>query len=300
MNDLQIEAFLAVLQYKSYSKAAQAIYVPQPTLSHRILQLEQELGASLLFRSAKEISLTEAGQRFFPYAHQLYRATEEARQEMRSLRRGDRGMLTVGISTTLMQLALADFLKDFVTAHPEWNLRILSRSSEEILNQLSEGQVDVAVVQYHIHSAELTFEQALENDVCLVAAPSHPLSQQADVPLTALAQQRMILFPRERLYRTFLENEFTRLGIRLDNVMEVENIHLIKTLVTAGLGLSLLPRLYVTQEFARKTLCEIKLNESLHLSRWTYIGYRQLHSKPTVQSFLEELRLFLDGMAARM
>ena len=91
MNDLQIEAFLAVLQYKSYSKAAQAIYVPQPTLSHRILQLEQELGASLLIRNAKEISLTEAGQHFLPYAHQLYRATENARQEMQSLRRGDGG-----------------------------------------------------------------------------------------------------------------------------------------------------------------------------------------------------------------
>lgn len=299
MNDLQIEAFLAVLQYKSYSKAAQAIYVPQPTLSHRILQLEQELGASLLIRNAKEISLTEAGQHFLPYAHQLYRATENARQEMQSLRRGDGGTLTVGVSTTLMQLAMAAFLKDFITAHPEVNLRVLSRSSEAILRHLSEGQVDVAVVQYHIHSGELTFEEALQNDVCLVASPSHPLAQQADVHLSALAQHSVILFPRERLYRAFLDNEFTRMGVRLNHVMEAENIYLIKTLVAAGLGLSLLPRLYVAQELKRGTLCEIQLREPLHLLRKTYIGYRQ-QCKAAAKLFLKELRPFLDGISAQM
>lgn len=289
MTEIQIQTYLSVLEYHSFSKAAEALYVPQPTVSHRIDQLESELNARLLKRSGRSIEPTAAGVIFTPYAMQICDAFRSSKQKIDSLVRGASGTLIIGSCPALMAGVLAPYFTAFLQRYAALSCSLISRCSEDILQALTAGRMDAGVINYKTDDSTLEFSALFNNEVLLVAAPGEggipdSISQEN------LSEKRVLVFPQDRMFRAFLTDELQKRGVVLGNVAEVESVDMIKLMVHEGMGVSFLPEMYVRNELRGGKL------KILHPERWkaiyrtTYLCHLQENDSPALRIFCHEIQ----------
>jgi len=132
----QIEAFLEVARRQNLSRAAEALFVSQPTLTARLQSLESSLGEQLFVRTRRGMRLTEAGEAFLPYAEHAVTALADGRERLGELRRGVAGRLVLGAPPTVSTYTLPALLARFSAAHPNVRLAVKTGTSEEILQMV--------------------------------------------------------------------------------------------------------------------------------------------------------------------
>ena len=132
----QMECFLAVAQLGNVSRAADEMYLTQPTLTARIKALEDELGDQLFVRTSRGMRLTEAGKEFVTYAERCLTSLEEGKQRLRELRGASGGRLALGTSPGVSTYALPAILERFTAAHPQVSVSVRTGHSEDILEMV--------------------------------------------------------------------------------------------------------------------------------------------------------------------
>lgn len=126
MNLDQLITFLKVYQLGSFLEAAKQMYLPQPTISHRITQLEKEMGKPLLIRGKGTVRLTEEGKVLLPYARSIANAVQEAHEAVTSVEKGAIGKLSIGCSNPFTNCILPDALDSFITVYPNISIQVRS------------------------------------------------------------------------------------------------------------------------------------------------------------------------------
>jgi len=142
----QIQAFLEVARRGNLSRAAEALYVSQPTLTARLQALESELGEQLFVRTRRGMRLTEAGEAFLPFAEHSVQAISDGRDRLSELRRGTLGKLLLGAPPTVSTYALPTLLARFTAEHPGVRLTVMTGTSEEILELVLHDRVQVGLM----------------------------------------------------------------------------------------------------------------------------------------------------------
>ncbi len=142
----QIEAFLEVAKRQNLSRAADALFVSQPTVTVRLQTLEAELQERLFVRTRRGMRLTEAGEAFLPYAERAVQALADGRERLGELRRGSAGKLVLGAPATVSAYALPLILARFTAEHPSVRLVLKSGTSEEILELVLQDHVQVGLM----------------------------------------------------------------------------------------------------------------------------------------------------------
>ncbi len=288
MTDVQIETFLCVLHNHSFSRASEMMLVPQPTISHRVCQLEREIGAQLLTRSAKSIELTQAGEAFLPYAQNISEAFSGAKQKVEGLLRGSSGSLVIGCSQALMHNVMTYCIKGFLLDYPHVSCSMIARFSEDILNLLFADKIDVGIMNYRLNDKTLEFTPLFEDEVLPVASPTFAVRQ--PLRLADLQNERFLVFPSDRFFHTFLMQELHQRGITLTNPIEVESIEMIKAMVSDGMGITFLPRMYIAEELRHGELQVLPLESWTPLLRTTYICNRVSNRMPMLNIFKREMQ----------
>src|SRR6478752_3743684 len=192
--------FVAVAEMENVSRAALKVHVSQPALSRQIRDLEDELGFSLLERTAKSVRLTDAGRAFLDNARLLLQNADEAVTKARAVAKAEPTELNVGYSPTPFAEILPKTLRAFQKAMPNVHVRLHDWSNNAIRDGLRDGRLQLGLMVPPVKASsmrDLRYEELFHQRVCVAVAPQHPFARRRAIPLTEVAVEPLIGLTRE-------------------------------------------------------------------------------------------------------
>ncbi len=240
----QLHYFVVLAHVLNFTKAAETIGIAQPALSQQIRALELELGVTLLDRTSRRVSLTDAGVAFSSRAEQLLADADEARLEMQEFAGLGRGKIVVGVVPNLGEMWLAHLIADFHQRYPGIEIILIEETTLPLLDLLLRGQLDLALLHKSMEgiSAKLTAYPLFTEELVLTVGVEHPLATQSEVTLAALQNENWILVKTGSVIRQITLHEMSVAGFAPHVVCESGSLSTISGLVAAGLGIAILPR----------------------------------------------------------
>ncbi|MEO8633300.1 MAG: LysR family transcriptional regulator, partial [Chloroflexota bacterium] len=250
----QIEAFVEAQRRGSITRAAVALELTQPTLTARLRGLEKELGAQLLVRGRRGVSLTAAGRRFLPRAQAALEAVRRGVAETKAASEGRGGVLALGLATDLALYIAPSALARFARAHPDVEISVRSGRSPAVAEALRADEIEIALVSQLIALPELASRPLFEEQVPVVVARAHPFAARGHLGIEELARSGLVMRdPRAYLYAITAEF-FASAGTAPRILMELNNTEACKRVVLAGLGAAFLPQMAIHEELRRGDL----------------------------------------------
>jgi DNA-binding transcriptional LysR family regulator len=299
----QLDAFVEVARRGSVSRAAEALYVTQPTLTARLKGLEQELEAKLFVRSQRGMRLSDAGRAFLPYAERTLDTVSSGRRLLAELARGESGQLALGAAPAVSTYVLPRILTRFRRTHPKVALAVRTGHSEEVLELVLREQVQIGLGRALRHP-QVEAIPLYEDELVLVVDPRHKFASEEEVDPDELSEVQLILFDRTSSYHRLTSEFFEDVGAVPRGVMELDNIDAAKKMVEQGLGVAFLPHTAVAGELERGSLHAVTLAEAPSPKRRIVILRRRDAGPPSgaLQAFLNclsDLRPSLQESARR-
>jgi DNA-binding transcriptional LysR family regulator len=295
---VQIEGFLEVAKRGSVSRAAEILYVTQPTLTARLHGLEKELDERLFVRTRHGMRLTDSGRAFLPFAERAVRAVREGRDALEQVRSASAGHLVIASAPAVSTYLLPDILTRFVTAHPRVEVAVRTGHSEDVLRMVLRDEVQLGLGRALTHP-EVELQPFHEEQLVLVVAPAHSFARKGRVRMTDVGSEQLIMFDRTSSYYEITQAAFLSAGVTLKQLMELDNIEATKKMVERGLGVALLPRASVVREVAAGQLRLVAITDAPPMRR-TIVAMRRRDAGPpsgVVAAFLKLLDV--GGSAAK-
>lgn len=195
MNLNQLQYVLNVAKYRSFSAAAENLYISQSTLSQQIMNLENELNIKLFLRTTRDVQITEAGRAFVAKAADILRSLEALKQTMSDYAGLLKGTINIGAINALEAIHFSQIITDFYSAFPQLTVNIIGNSSYPLLEALENQSIDVAFLTRPVRGTypALKFTSLGTDDYCLLASKNHPLAGRKTVSLQELKEDRFIL-----------------------------------------------------------------------------------------------------------
>jgi DNA-binding transcriptional LysR family regulator len=283
--------FVAVAEELHFSRAAQRLHIAQPPLSQQIRQLEDELGVRLLERTRRHVQLTDAGRLVLEEARRTLAQADRVIGTARRAAEGSAGFLRIGFSSSAPYTTLPAILRAFRTEFPDVALSLFERSTEEQIDLLAAGAIDVGFVRRPIENApESLVARTILREPLIIALPhDHRLRRLPSVSMRSLARESFILFPRQAapgLYDQIL-SLCRRSGFTPRVAQEAVQMQTIVSLVSAGLGVAIVPasmRQLHRERVAYRTLGAGRVMTELA------VAYDHGNSSKVLQAFLLSTR----------
>jgi DNA-binding transcriptional LysR family regulator len=244
---VHIEGFIEVARQGSVSRAAETLFVTQPTLTARLHSLERDVGTPLFVRTRHGMRLTDAGRAFLPYAERTVRALRDGRHAINQTSRGLAGGLLIAAAPAVSTYVLPSVLEAFVDRHPRVEVAVRTGHSEEVQQMVlrEEAQLGLGRALRHPEIDLIPFH---EEELVLVVDSDHPFSHRASVSMADVGEQHLIMFDRTSSYYEVTQAAFHAAGVKMRGLMELDNIDAAKKMVQRGLGVALLPSTAVADE----------------------------------------------------
>ncbi len=259
-----LQAFAAVAEQGSFSRAAESLYRTQPAVSKRVAALEQELGTQLFDRIGHTIQLTEAGRALLPRARDLLLRMEDSRRAVTNLSGQIGGVLHLGTSHHVGLHRLPPILRAFSRTYPQVELDIRFMDSEAACHGVERGELELAIVTLPLEpSAVLALTPAWHDPLAIVAAREHPLAGRRRLQLTDLAAYNAILPATGTFTREILQRALQPSGLRPKVGLSTNYLETIRMLVAVGLGWSVLPQTMLESDLVALNVSGLKLAREL-------------------------------------
>jgi len=246
--------FVAVAEALSFTAAAERLHVAQPAISQQIRDLERELGVTLIERGARTRALTEAGARFLVHARRILVQAETASEEMAGLGSGRRGIVRFGSALqSLTEGPVAPLLARFHREHPGLRVAFREAHTRPLLDLLAHGRLDLALVhlgegdgdgdplRIAFEDVPVGIERLYEEDLVLAVPPAHRLAGRRTVRWKDLAGEEFVSFGTGSTVRDLAARAAKVAGMTVRAPVSAINLGTIRALVSAGLGVALLP-----------------------------------------------------------
>lgn len=245
-----------VAELRSFTRAAEKLYISQPALTKSIAKLESELGVKLFDRTVTPVQLTYAGERYLAGMKNISAMRYQLCKELEDISNLRKERLIVGIPDTRSQRWLPKILSAFLKERPEVELRIIEERSTGLLEQkLSQGVIDLAaIVTLPMTTAGLDYEVICEEQLLLLASPQHPIFSDLNLSQIDLGQRALHYIKPERLQnqpyiaytleqglRRAANQLFDRFSIHPQQVLEISNTSTARSLAKDNLGFILIP-----------------------------------------------------------
>jgi LysR family cyn operon transcriptional activator len=237
----QLEYFLAIAETLHFSKAAEKLFVTQPTLSHQLAELETQLGKALFDRAGKHIRLTQSGQVFHAYAKRTLdelAAGCAAVEELDALRRGH---LNIGVSQSFMRKLLPPVVAAFTDAYPDVRLTVKEMMAPMIEEQLAAGQLHLGIAFVPARLEETAVESLFKERLMLVVGAGHRLAARRRVRLADLAREPLVMMTRDYYTRALIDQYFDQRGLVPNIACETNALSLMTDLAASSRLATLLP-----------------------------------------------------------
>lgn len=270
----QLRIIKAIASEKSFTRAAEILFISQPSLSKQVKKLESHLGIMLINREYNKVSLTEAGKLFLHYSERILALCEESCRALNDLKNGDRGNLTVGASQTIGTYLMPRILALFAQNYPQINLKIQVDSTRMIAKNVLNREIDIAVVGGDIPEEfrkNLHVENFVEDELTLILPKSHPFATKKKkyIKKDDLYHLNFITLNSTSTIKKFIDNILVQNQIetkQFNIIMQLNSIEAIKTAVSLGLGAAFVSSSAIEKELELKTIEVIQI-ENIKITR---------------------------------
>ncbi len=283
-----LEVFCKIVELKSFSKAAEAVYLTQPTVSGHIKGLEEFVGLKLLDRLGREVVLTKAGELLYGYAKQILALRNQALQALEEYKGSLKGHLIIGGSNIPGEYVLPALLARFKAQHPEISITLRIGDSREIARGVLEGTYELGAVGAKFDDGQLIYTKLLEDELVVALPPEHAWVSRTAVSLAEVLGQPIILREVGSGSRKVFEDALRSAGLdtsSLTVVAEIGSTEAIRQAVKGGAGVSVISFRAIQEDLEHRTLRMIPL-EGLRLTRDFYLIYHKNRSRsPLCETF---------------
>ncbi|WP_256760916.1 LysR family transcriptional regulator [Cohnella sp. WQ 127256] len=269
VNIENIEAFVYVIHCGSFNKAAEALYLSQPSVTARIQSLERELDCKLFDRQGKQVQITEEGKRFLPYAQQILLTYQKGKLYVNQ-KRSQPEEFRIGCTVSVSNYIIPELLPRLKHMFPNTQYRISTGTTDDIVNKVLNKEVDIGFVRNvnHPHLQSIKF---YEDPISLYAYENHPFVGMDSLTVEEIAEQPLVFFECGALDWLRIHRVFENLAQPPNIQIQTDNSEMAKKLVLRQAGISFLPGLCVQQEIADGKLVPLYVPETVGISLQTNV-----------------------------
>ncbi len=286
-----LETFLAVAQERSFSRAATRLRRTQPAVSQTIAKLEAELGETLLERSARDGSLTDAGEVLKEYAQKLLNLRAEATDALGELRSLHRGRLTLA-ANEYTSLALLPVLDLFCRANPGIKVAVQRSLASRIPDEVLAHSVEIGILSFRPEDAALRSIVIYRDELALVVNPQHRLARSRAVSIRQLGGEHFVAHNVASPQRAKVLEAFQRYKTPLRIDVELPSLEAVRRFVEQGNGVALVPALTVQRELQGGALVRVPVKELQMERKLRLVHRREATLSHAALSFMELMKRF--------
>jgi DNA-binding transcriptional LysR family regulator len=288
----RLEVFAKVAELGSFSRAAEALYLTQPTVSEHVRALEDEVGVQLLDRLGRGATPTRAGELLLSYARRMLGLAREAQQALDQFQGRMSGELVIGGSTIPGEYVLPTLLGAFKAKYPDISVSLRIGDSGQVTEWVEQGRVEVGVVGARPASRMLVSRALMQDELVVVVAAGHPWAARKTVTLDELRRAPMVMRERGSGSRQAIEHVLDDAGLSLAAfriVGEMGSTQAIKQAVRAGVGVALISRRAVEDECRAGLVACVKVKDLRVTRSFHLILHKDRTRSPLAQAFVDFL-----------
>ena len=276
--------FSQVAKMGSFTAAEAALDVAQSTLSRQIQQLEEELGAPLLLRASRGVTLTHAGEVLLGQAELIIREMESAREQISMTRGTTRGRVTIAAPRPFSSRYFPGVIRRFREEFPKTKLTVLEASSGHVHQYLADGAVDLAVVLHNPNSQKIATRKIIVEPLELTMRNDHPLVGEKLIDRSRLSAIPDLLLPAATHGTRFVIERYLQDGnIELDPMVRMDSVSLMRGMISQGFGCAILPAMACQEQLASGQFVAKPLRPAL--SRTLYMArLRERNQSPEAKA----------------
>jgi DNA-binding transcriptional LysR family regulator len=285
----QLRTFMAVAELRHFARAASLCNLSQPAVSHQIALLEQEVGARLLNRDARRVSLTVAGEVFLEEARRILGAVDRAHERMQEVARGAVGRIRLGATATPGLYLMPPLLAKYRNAHESFDLRFEIAPLHEIAERVARNDLDMAIVAGALPSAELQARRLSTDELVIIAPPQSSLARARTLKPSQLDREMWIVREDGSDSRRQLVAWWHRHRLAPTRLMQFEHPDAVKRAVMAGLGIAMISRLTASEDLAARRLSLVPVKATLPSRDFLVVDHPQKHHGAACRAMLDLL-----------
>ena len=256
MNLSQLQYFRTLAKEEHYTRAAQILSITQPSLSHAIAQLEQELGTRLFEKKGRNVVLTRYGKIFLPYVEESLKVLEEGVQRTKELNGSKEGMIHLAYIYTLGSTFVPKMVRRFLDAYPDYHIdfHFIVGKTGDILDGLKNDQYDLVFSSYQDGEPDIDFHRIGDQKLVLAVPKNHPLAMHDSVDLKDTVDYPQIYFQKGSGLRPVVDQMYEQISVFPKIAFEIEEDGSMAGLVAQGFGIAVMPDIPILKTLDVKTL----------------------------------------------
>ncbi|OZQ79780.1 LysR family transcriptional regulator [Paenibacillus odorifer] len=285
MNIENIEAFVYINHYGSFNKAAEVLYISQPTVTARIQSLERELDCKVFDRLGKQINLTDKGKQFLPYAQQILQIYQNGKYQVQA--KGHiPNELRIGSTVSVSNYLMPHLMLHLKRRYPHITIKLITASTEVLTEKLKSKELDLAFIRKIVNPAIQTFPFC-EDPISLYVHEGHRFARAQRASLEDIRQETLVFFECGSLDWMRLHRVFESMEQPPKIEYQVDNLETAKKLVLKKAGICFLPALSVQEEVATGSLIRVDIAETEGISLRTSLISLNGENAEFIETLLE-------------
>ncbi|HZK83275.1 MAG TPA: LysR family transcriptional regulator [Desulfosporosinus sp.] len=282
MNIENVISFIYVYRFNNFHKAAEALFIAQPSLTSRIKSLEKDLGTSLLIRSKKGVMLTETGKIFLPYAFQFFDVYNQVQNCFLQTEEN----ITIGSIISASTSILPKALYQFQQKNKHLSIKVITAKTTTILDKLLNNECQFAITE-KIEHPDIICEPIYQDPISLFVNPSHYFAKRnAPISLREISIEPLICFNPTSRYWSTIEDHFHRMRLTPNIVFNIDSIEAAQSITINGKGICFLPELSLETALSSGQLCKVLIDPPMNVRRELSIIYLKESTAPYLQEFI--------------
>ncbi len=290
LDDHKLKVFCTVAETKSFSKASEIIHLTQPAVSLQIQALEELYETKLFDRSSNAVTLTPAGEVLYKYAKHILGLYASAEKEIGELTGLVKGSISIGASTTIGNYLLPKVISDFRKSRSKIKIHVQVGNTKRVVELLNSGNIDIGLVEGEVSRQKITTKKLIDDELCLVLPPQHPLSKRKDVSIFDITNEPFIIREEGSGTRQIIEKYLSKHGITTQNMkitLILGSTESIKHAVENGMGLAIISRWAALKEAKFGTLKLLSFREEKLMREFTLITHKNEVLSYAAEDFLD-------------
>ncbi len=283
----QLKVFIALVETRSFTSAANLLHITQSAVSHSLKSLETQLDCQLIERLGKKCILTPHGEVFLHHAKLAIKQLEGATLKIKTLNTWGYSSLRIGVSHALSQYILPAVLSEFYRIEKKCEIFVETGDTLELLAKLEKGELDIAYgISRNNAEHEYRFFNVIEDSLCFIIHPDHIWNKKKPEVTEDYEKERFILYGNQSLTASHLASHLSGLGIKYKASISLSNMEAIKAMVAMNLGVGVIADWVVKEEVKMGTLVTLPIQPAPK-RQWGYYTSRNKSLTLTEVRFID-------------
>ena len=289
----QLYVFYHVAKYRSFSKAAEFLCLTQPSVSAQIKILEDAYKTKLFERSGRRrIELTDTGNILYTYVEKSFNLIKEAEGAVENTRGMKYGHIKISAIPTLVSYYLPSIIERFRNTYSNIEIQLMGDFQENVIENIVSFKADLGFIGKAISHESIAIERLWDEELVIIVPPSHPFATMKEVPLGQIKDQPFILCEKGSGTRQIVDNLVKRKGILLRAVMEIGDNEAQKSVVAAGLGISIISSHVARRDVEEGRLKVLRVTDEKLYRTFFAIHHKNKYITNTIKNFLRAVAEF--------